>query len=80
MSLKIFISRKRTFLHDSARCLQFANLGFGKVEDDHLCLVTSFDVLNVQRRMMPSRREVEREILKLIRRLRISSGQLKTKF
>ena len=29
------------------------------------CLVTSFDVLNVQRCMMPSRREVEREILKI---------------
>ena len=28
-------------------------------------LVTSFDVLNVQGRMMPSRREVEREILKI---------------
>ena len=29
------------------------------------CLVTSFDVLNVQRHMMPSQREVEREILKI---------------
>ena len=29
------------------------------------CLVTSFDVLNVQGCMMPSRREVEREILKI---------------
>ena len=29
------------------------------------CLVISFDVLNVYRRMMTSRREVEREILKI---------------
>ena len=29
------------------------------------CLITSFDVFNVQRRRMPSRREVEREILKI---------------
>ena len=29
------------------------------------CLVTSFDVFNMQRCRMPSRREVEREILKI---------------
>ena len=46
----------------------FTNLGFRKVEDDTLpCHF--FDVLNVQRRMMPYRREVEREILKIIKEI-----------
>ena len=41
------------------------------------CLVTFFDVFNVTRRSMPSRREVEREILKINKEIEDLKWQIK---
>ena len=41
------------------------------------CLITSFDVFNVQRRRMPSRREVGHEILKINKEIAEIKWQIK---
>ena len=41
------------------------------------CLITSFDVINMQRHRMPSQREVEREILKINKEIAEIKWQIK---